>query len=175
MTRQQRTLLILVTGYWSLATGLTGCESFQRKFTRKSKPQAPTNPIINFQDYTQAMTPLDRYRKHYLIFDYWNEALIDALKESSPNPKLFKRASAEALGELQTLKELLTDDVAARLEPIIAERSRLNEELHSSGFNPSQATILSHQLEAQARQIKRDFFWRDVEEHLKPRATTAAP
>jgi len=166
--RRRARLLFLFTLYSSLFTGLTGCESFERKFIRKSKRHEPApDPVINFQDYTQAMTPIDRYRKHYLIFDYWNDELIEELQSSSPNPKLLKRASAESLEELKALQGLVTDDVAARMGPFIDDRITLQQRFESGSFPLPQAHSLLRELEAQERQIHRDFFWRDVEDQLK--------
>ena len=152
-----------------LCAGVTACESLQRKFARKPKhATAAPSPIISFQDYSRAMTPLDRYRKHYLMFDYWNEELIEALQGNPINPKRFKRASSEALEELKTMSSLVVADVAARLAPLIEERATIDHDLQSTGFNTSQANVLGRTLEAQTRQIHREFFWRDVEDHLKP-------
>src|SRR3989338_4082285 len=133
-----------------LVAVLTGCESLQRKFTRKPRhaPPAPS-PIISFQDYSRAMTPLDRYRKHYMMFDYWNEELIEALHSSPINPKRFKRASSEALEELKTMSHLVVDDVSVRLTPLIDERAKIDRELQGAGFNTSQANPLGRMLEAQ--------------------------
>lgn len=114
------------------------------------------------------MAPLDRYRKHYLIFDYWNDELLEALQGSTPNMKLCRRASAEALGELTTLQGFLADEVAVRLAPMVEERVQINDKLQRGSVNPSETNLLWRQLERQARQIHRDFFWRDVEDHLKP-------
>ena len=159
--------VLLLTAYGLLLSGITGCESFQRKFTRKpNKPQAFPSPIINFQDYSQTMTPLDRYRKHYLMFDYWNGELIDALKSSPLNPKRFRRSSTESLTELDTLRGLLTEDLAAHLTPLLKERAKLDQQLQSGSLNPAVANRAWQLLEAQTRQIHRGFFWRDVEGHV---------
>lgn len=161
--------LLLLTAACLLLAGLsTGCESLQRKFTRKSKQaKAPPTPIISFQDYTRTMTPLDRYRKHYMLFDYWNDNLIRSLQDSSPNPKRFKLASQEALGELETLKGLLTDEPSARLDSLIQERTRLHQRLQRGSFSAAEASSVCRLLEAQTRQVQREFFWRDVQDHLK--------
>src|SRR3989338_3549725 len=100
----------------SLVAALTGCESLQRKLTRKKKPQPPPAPVTVFQDYSAAMTPLDRYQKHYAIFDYWNAGLLAALEARPLNPKRVTLASTAALGELETMRTLLTESAAARLD-----------------------------------------------------------
>ena len=152
-----------------LLVAVVGCESFQRKFTRRSKRAAPPpSPIINFQDYSQAMTPLERYRKHYLMFDYWNGELIDALKSEPPNPKRYKRASNEAIAELQAMQGLVKEELAHRFEPVLAERSRLDRQLQSATFDATRASAAWRVLDTQILAIHRAFFWRDVEDELKP-------
>ncbi|MBI4596829.1 MAG: hypothetical protein HY737_00325 [Candidatus Omnitrophica bacterium] len=154
-----------------LSAGLVGCESLQKKLTRKSKraPASPT-PIINFLDYSRAMTPLDRYRKHALMFDYWNDQVLQALASPPINPKRYKHASAEALNELNTMQTLVAEDVAARLAPMIEERTAMNHELqHYVGeMNSAQASAIHRRIDAQTRQIQRSFSWRDVQDQLKP-------
>lgn len=168
MTKRPR-WIVLPTAYCLLLTAGMGCESLQRKFVRKPKHPAPLpSPIITFQDYTRAMTPLDRYRKHYLMFDYWNDELLEALTGNTPSLKRLKRASTEALGELETMRELVADDRAASLEPLIEERAKIDRQLQHGHLSWSQTTAVSRVLEAQTRQIQREFFWREVEDHLRP-------
>ena len=161
-----RCLALLVT--CCLLPVAAGCESLQRKFTRKPKHQqsAPT-PIINFQDYSRAMTPLERYRKHYLMFDYWNSEFIETLQSNPLNPKRFRRASTESLAALETMKGLLTEGMAVRFEPLIEERAMINRELQSGSISLARANALWRSLEAQTRQIHREFLWRNVESQLK--------
>jgi len=161
-------LFVLLSAFCLLLSGTAGCEALQRKFTRKpKKPQPPPTPIIQFQDYTRAMTPLDRYRKHYLMFDYWNDELLEALGVSPLNSKRLKRSSTEALGELETIKVLVQEEVGAKLDPWIARRSEINRQLHAGVLNESQVRVLQRELEAQTWQFQRDFFWRDVEDRLQ--------
>ncbi len=120
------------------------------------------------------MTPLDRYRKHYLMFDYWNGELIQALQSPPLNPKRLARTSTDALAELETLQRLLTDELAARLAPLLEERARMNQQLKSGSFSDSQASMIPRLLEAQTRQIHREFFWRNVQESLKSATPTEA-
>lgn len=165
---RHRALISLVSGGCLLLSGLTGCEGLQRKFTRKPKhPQPPPTPVIQFLDYSKAMTPLDRYRKHFLMFDYWNDTLIEALQGQSPNPKRYRRASTEALGELETLKGLVSDELAARLAPLIEERVQIDRQLQSGVLAAYQANTVLRALEAQTREFERGFYWRDVEDQLK--------
>ncbi len=145
-----------------------GCETLQRKFTRKPKhPAARPTPIIHFEDYTKAMTPLDRYRKHYLIFEYWNGELIRAFREQPARAKKVRKTSSEALKELEILHRLLNDDVAVRFEQIFTERAQLDAQLQSGKYFPGEGGSIRRRLQAQMRQINREFYWRKVEDQLK--------
>ena len=147
----------------------------QRKFTRKPKHPSPRpSPIISFEDYTRTMTPLDRYRKHYLMFDYWNSQLIEALSSNPVNPKRLARSSEESLAELETMRTLVVDELAERFVPLIEARKTLYRELQHPGFSAPRSTIVGRELEAQARQIHRELYWRDVEDRLKPQEAPAA-
>ena len=163
----RRFWLLLLTTHYVLLTGLTGCESLQRKLTRKPKRQTTINPIIQFEDYAKAVTPLDRYRKHTLLFEYWNDELISTLQQHPWSAKRSRHASAEALAELTTLKGLLTEDVAERLEPLIQERARIHRQFMTGTFSPNQADATGRIFETQQRRFHREFYWRDVEEHLR--------
>ena len=84
----------------------SGCsEEWQRKFIRKPKARSRFSPIVTFEDYTKTITPLDRYRKHYALFQYWNAELLDALGSTTSNPKRVKKTSAEALEELKQIEQ----------------------------------------------------------------------
>lgn len=114
------------------------------------------------------MTPADRYRKHYLIFDYWQDELLDALQSPPVNPKRYKQASAESLVELRALQGLLTDGAAGRMAPLVDERAKVDGQLQRGLLQPVQIPGLVRTLERQERRINREFFWRDVEDALKP-------
>jgi len=121
---------------------------------------------------------LDRYRKHFLMFEYWNGELIESLRQPPINPKRFRRASSEALAEMEQLKALLSEDAAARLAPHIETRKTIDAQLQSGSVLEAQASALWHELNAQTRQLHRQFYWREVEEMLNQTAgdhTTGAP
>lgn len=170
------TILVLVTLHSTLVTGLVGCESLQRKFTRKPKhPTPPPSPVVKFLDYTRAMTPMDRYRKHYLIFEYWNGELLTALQDKPMNSKRIKHASQESLAELQVLQGLVTDEAAARMAPIIQGRAKVHRRLQGGAVQTVHAIMVMRDVDAQTRQLHREFYWRRMEDQFKPDERFTAP
>jgi hypothetical protein len=162
---------IIVSLVLLCAATSTGCEALQRKFTRKPKgePEKPS-PVINFQDYSKAVTPKDVYRKHYLMFEYWNGELLEELARVPMNPKGVQQAAAEALTELEALRGLLNEAGAQRLAPLVQERVELNRNLGRHAINSAQSAAARNTAEAQGRRMHREFFWRDAEPLLKPAA-----
>ena len=73
------------------------------------------------------------------------------------------------------MQGLLSDDRAARMSPVIEQRLKLDQQLRSPAFGASQSPIVSRTVEQQTLKIHRDFFWRDVEDELKPSAAAPVP
>lgn len=175
MTTRRASFLVLLTAYCLLPTLLLGCESLQQKFIRKpKKPAARPSPVVAFQDYTTAMTPLDRYRKHLALFGYWNAQLLDELQQRTMNPKRARQASAESLQELRALQGLLQDETASQMGAVLEERAQLDQQIQQELYAPSQLEGIRRRLEIQTRQIDREWFWRKVEDRLKGNAATDA-
>ena len=149
----------------------TGCEGLQKKFVRKPKAHVRPSPIVTFQDYTRAMTPMDRYRKHYALFDYWNSQLLEALQVQHPgqplNPKRAQKASGESLQELTVLRGLLVDEAAAGVDQVLEERTAIDQQIQRGDYHVSQLAVMRRTLETQTRQIQRELYWRNVEDRLK--------
>ncbi len=151
-----------------LFAALTGCEALQRKLTRKPKlTQERLTPIITFEDYTTLITPEDRYRKHYLMFDYWNAQLLEALQDRSINLKRIARSAETSFAELQALRDLLQEERAVALSTVLQERAAITRQLQAHSLTIARVDALRRVLERQARDIHRDFFWRDVDDHIK--------
>ena len=151
-----------------------GCESMQQKFTRrKTKVEEAPAPVITFEDYSRTQTPLDLYRKHYLMFEYWNSELQDALESSPVNPKRVRLASEESYLELQSLQRLLTEEAGAPLAAVLEERRGLNAQLNNQSLSRPAAQLLKKPIDAHARLINGQFFWRTMKDRLKPPAVPA--
>lgn len=147
----------------------------QKKFIRQAKPQPRPSPIINFENYTLGATPLERYRKHYMVFDYWNAELLDALAPSASNPKRIRRASQESLSQLQQMTMLLDEPTAASVQPLLEERRKLDRQLQDRGDDLTQLSVIRQRAELNQRRIHRLMSVSKVQERLRDGGAPTPP
>ncbi len=84
------------------------------------------------------------------------------------NSKRVKHASKESLAELQVLQGLVTDEAAARMAPIIEGRAKVHQRLQVGTVQTVHAIMVTRDVDAQTRQLNREFYWRRMEDQLKP-------
>ena len=76
--------------------------------------------------------------------------------------------------ELEALKGLVPEDAAQQLTPLIVAREHWKSQLENGTLNSSEAMLIHREVESQARQIHREFFWRNMEEKLKAKCCAAS-
>jgi hypothetical protein len=149
-----------------------GCsETVQRKFIRRAKAQPRPSPITRFEDYTAGLTPVDRYRKQYMLFEYWSEELLSALLPTSSNAKRLRRASAESRQQLERLVAMLEEPLASQVRPLLEERRGLDRRLQDPVDDFASVSLLRQKVELQQRRIHRLMAVSKVEEQLKSAAS----
>ena len=117
--------IIAVFLFCFLLLNLFGCESFVRKFTRKSKKSdATVEMVLVPQEYQGPnMTKEEIYRQYYLYWGSWQDELINALTQKLSLKKKVDCAQ-EALKNLINMKMMLVLDAQKNFDP---EISRLND------------------------------------------------
>jgi hypothetical protein len=103
-----------------------GCgPQWRRKFIRKRKVVNPPAPILVLQSETQAIYPPDvRYREHFAFWKSWHSDLVASLGKSQRRDLTTLTGT---LGELRSMRELLTGAPADRLSGILEELSKVQE------------------------------------------------
>jgi hypothetical protein len=99
---------------------LLGCESFTRKFTRKSKKaKAPMELVLEPEEYKGPdMTKEELYRQYYLYWGSWQDELINAFIQKSSQKKKIDCAQ-ETIKYLTNMKMMLVEDAQKNLDPEI--------------------------------------------------------
>jgi hypothetical protein len=82
-----------------------------------------------------------------------------------------KLTSSESLNELTALQGLVAGELADAFTPLIAVRTKINKQIQAGRLSDSTASDIWRELDGQSRTIRRDLFWRKVQDQLKPAQT----
>ena len=118
-----------------LLLDLLGCESFTRKFTRKSKkPDQAVEMVLVPEEYKGPnMTKEEIYRQYYLYWGAWQDALIDGLTQKLSLKKKVDCAQ-EALKNLVNMKMMLVVDAQKNFDLEIAKSNDLLIDIKSDVY-----------------------------------------
>ena len=168
----RRLALLAGCGFVIAATG--GCAmipTIQRKFTRKTYHPPPAVAITT-KNYELNLSPEERYKRHWAMWAFWNDELLDGLGASR---KRTLRAAEESIQELTTLQNFLAPETGAGLAAHIMLLERLRTEADKDLLSGQSISRWRSDVERQKRYIQRQFTWSDVQEHLKPTQQTPPP
>jgi len=159
--------IFFLTTICCLLTTVLGCESFARKFTRKSKKSdVAVEMVLTPQEYQgPQMTKEEIYRQYYLYWGAWQDELINALAQKLSLKKKVDCAQ-EALKNLVNMKMMLVVDAQKNFD---FEITRFNDllayiksDLYGSGDSRNLQT---------AQRIKssvhRNFIYPKIKNYLK--------
>lgn len=115
-----------------------GCESFVRKFTRKSKK---TDQLVEMvlvpEEYKGPnMTKEELYRQYFLYWKSWQDELINAFTQKASLKKKIDCAQ-EALKNLVNMKMLLVPDARKNLDAHIVKSNGLLSCIKSDTYGTS--------------------------------------
>ena len=137
--------------------------TIQKKFTRKIYHPPPAAAIAT-KDYESQLSPEERYRRHYAMWDFWQAELMEGL---SGNTKRAIRAAEEGLGELQAMQSLLVPDKREPLGVLIARWTLLRDQLVQGTMSDTACYRWRSELESQKRTLHHDFAWQRVQESVQ--------
>ena len=146
-----------------VAVTLVGCDSLQKKFTRKKKETKPIPRLYQIKKY-DIKPSVALYSKHYA---YWQSWMSELLQDLGQNSKKDVRSVEEALNQARSMQSILVQEKADQLEKQIKEIEEakdviVREEL--SQFNKSQVLMT---LERADRTIKRDFSAKKIKDYIR--------
>lgn len=158
--------LLIVLCFLLLTTA--GCESFRRKFIRKSKmPPKKEEVVVTFQDYPDAPFPKDIVYKNYLLYwRSWVDELDVALVSGGSRKKRIDCAE-QAIGNLVSMQQMLVEEKRPGLEKYIDELRDIKIKAASDNINEVMANSLSSKLRRHKIVIERDFRYEKIKDTLK--------
>lgn len=158
---------IFLTAICCLLTTVLGCESFVRKFTRKSKkPDSAVEMVLAPEEYKGPnMTKEEIYRQYYLYWSSWQDELINALTQKLSLAKKVDCAQ-EALKNLVNMKIMLVADAQKNFDAEIARLNDLLESIKSDiyGVNDSRCLQVAQRIKSS---VHKDFVYPKIRNYLK--------
>lgn len=137
----KRFFLFFLLGF--LLINLVGCESFVRKFTRKSKKsgQAVEMVLVPEEYKGPNLTKEELYRQYYLYWKSWQDELINALTYKASQKKKVDCAH-EALKQLVNMKMMLVSDAQKNFDGHISKLTILLVSLKNDAYGSNDARHL---------------------------------
>ncbi|MDD5408570.1 MAG: hypothetical protein PHC71_00540 [Candidatus Omnitrophica bacterium] len=163
--RIKKIFLFLLFGF--LLLDLTGCESFTRKFTRKSKkPDQAVEMVLVPEEYKGPnMTKEELYRQHFLFWKSWQDELENALTQKSSLKKKVDCAQ-EALKNLANMKNMLVEEMQKNLDLYIGKSADLLASIKSDVYGTNDSGNL-HAAEGIESDIHQRFIYPKIKNYLK--------
>jgi hypothetical protein len=150
-----------------LLLDLAGCESFARKFTRKSKKadQAVEMVLVPEEYKGPNMTKEELYRQYFLFWKSWHDELENALTQRSSIKKKVDCAQ-EALKNLVNMKNMLVADMQKNLDVYINRTIDLLASIKSDiyGTNDSRNLYIAEGIKSD---IHKGFIYPKIKNYLK--------
>ena len=157
---------LLFTFYFLLFT-LCGCESFVRKFTRKSKKEkAPEEMVLSPEEWKgPQMTKEQQYRQYLLFWQSWQDELITSLIQNSSNKKK-NDCIEQAMNKLLNMSGLLKETKQRQLDIYLSQMNDLKKSIKADIYGVSSNSI-RQDAERTRRDILQYFSYNDIKNDLR--------
>lgn len=157
----------LLFSVFCLLFSALGCESFARKFTRKSKKtDQAIEMVLAPEEYKGPnMTKEELYRQYFLFWRSWQDELINAFTQRSSQKKKIDCAQ-EALMNLLNMRGFLVAPAQKNLDAYIAKSRDLISDMQSDiyGSNDNRNIQTAERLKSE---IQRGFIYPKVRNYLR--------
>ncbi|MDD4954239.1 MAG: hypothetical protein PHG40_04960 [Candidatus Omnitrophica bacterium] len=114
-----------------LSVSIIGCDSFVRKFTRKTqKEDLPVEEMVLApEEYKPPqLSPEEQYRQYFLYWQSWHDELITSIADKASQKRKIDCAM-EAQENLVNLRSLLGQQAQQRLDIYINKLKELQEQI----------------------------------------------
>ncbi len=148
-------------------SNLAGCESFARKFTRKSKKSGqPIEMVLAPQEYTgPQMSKEELYRQYYLYWKAWQDELINAFTYKASSKKQVDCAN-EAIKNLTNMGGLLDEDKQRKIGMYVDKLKSLSLAAQQDVYGTANDRN-ARNAELLKKNIMRDFVYPKIKNYMR--------
>ena len=147
---------------------LTGCETLQKKFTRKKKAQKQEVMIVSPRDYSAHPFPSDvLYKQYFIYWKSWNQELVTGFNDRASDKKVLD-CTQQALINLKKMASYLREQQAKELGVYIKKTEEISDGiLEVRGLPPAHADNLRYKAERILSAVNRQFDLTKMKKYLK--------
>jgi hypothetical protein len=148
--------LVIIFSCFCLAGG---CETLQRKFTRKRKEETSKEQVILVpRDYAAHPFPNDvMYKQYFTYWKSWNQELITSLNDDSGHKKIMECVEQAGVN-LKKMASYLNEEKARELEVYLKQTEQLRAEIEGDvSLLPSRLTAFRYRAERILSSVNRNF------------------
>ena len=144
-------------------TGLAGCASVQKKFTRKKKEPARTASVLYFEEgpYQKKYSNEHYYKTHFTLWKSWQD---DSISELNGNQKRLTRNIQEAYSHLSQMANYLVPEKRQELQPWVDSLGKIMRDFERGIVSESQKSMVRSEFERMRRIVDREFSYSKVKE-----------
>ena len=146
-----------------LLLNLAGCDSIQKKFTRKKKEPVKAPRLYQEKKYEKKPTP-ELYKKHFSYWVSWQSELISLLGQ---NHKKDARCIEEIVGNLKDMQNILVPEKGVEMESHIEKLEKVKNIILNEDLSQANKVYVMATLEREDRAIKREFKYSKVKNYFK--------
>lgn len=163
--KSRKVFLVLLSCF--LLAGLAGCESFARKFTRKSKKTDQSVQMVLVPEEYKGpnMTKEELYRQYFLFWKSWHDELENALTQRSSLKKKVDCAQ-EALKNLINMKGMLVADMQKNIDVYVNKTIELLASIKSDIYGTNDFRNLNT-AERIKMDVHKEFIYPKIRNYLK--------
>jgi hypothetical protein len=156
----KKALLTIVAVF--IAVNMSGCDSIQRKFTRKTKTvKAPR--IFQENKYEKKPSP-ELYEKH---FAYWQSWSSEILQDLGDNQKKDRQCIEQIIAQVNDMRNILVPEKEDELAKHIKKYEEVRDVILRGQLSQYSRSFALTTLDRQDRIIKNDFCITKVKHYLK--------
>jgi hypothetical protein len=161
----KRSAIIFLLGI--LLVNLAGCESFTRKFTRKSKKSGQAIEMVLVPEEYKGpnMTKEELYRQYFIFWKSWQDELTNALNQNASLKKKIDCAQ-EALKNLVNMRGLLIAPAQKNLDVYVVRSRDLISDMQSDTYGANNNRNIQS-AERIKSDIQRGFIYPKVKNYLR--------
>jgi hypothetical protein len=142
-----------------------GCSpQWRKKFVRKRKSAQAAQPVLAFQTEAEATyPPAIRYQEHFALWKAWHSGLLDSYGEIRKRDLRYLKG---AVGELQSMAQLLNGPPADRIQKVLAELNKVQRSWATAPEPWNPPPSFRGRLERVKREVDRELHYSKVKDWI---------